>query len=67
VPGRPPRYLVTGGRGFIGAQTVRRLVLAGREVHTTTRKPPPIGGAEVRWWQADLADGAAVHHIVDQV
>ena len=44
-----------------------RLVLAGCEVHATTRNPPPTGAAEARWWQADLADAAAARHIVDRV
>ena len=67
VRSRPRRYLVTGGRGFIGVHTVHRLVQAGGEVHATTRNSPPPGTAGVVWWQVDLTHAAAVRHVVDQV
>ena len=67
VRSRPRRYLVTGGRGFIGAHTVRRLVRAGCEVHATTRNSPPTAAVKVGWWQVDLADAGAAQHVIGQV
>ena len=58
-PLHPRRYLVTGGRGFIGRHLLARLVAQGAEVHATTRSDPPPAEPGVRWWRVDLADAAA--------
>jgi UDP-glucose 4-epimerase len=63
---RPPRYLVTGGRGFIGTHLVRRLVAYGVDVHAVTRTTPPQGSG-VNWWQADLADPTTTQRVVRDV
>lgn len=63
---RSPRYLVTGGRGFIGAHLVRRLVAYGVEVHAVTRAAPtPQLG--IKWWQVDLVDPATTERVVREV
>ena len=63
---RPPRYLVTGGRGFIGTHLVRRLVAYGVDVHAVTRTVPPRGSG-VNWWQADLVDPTTTQRVVRDV
>jgi UDP-glucose 4-epimerase len=63
---RSPRYLVTGGRGFIGAHLVQRLVAYGVEVHAVTRATPPSGPG-VSWWQVDLVDPSTTQRVVREV
>jgi nucleoside-diphosphate-sugar epimerase len=69
----PPtrRYLVTGGRGFIGRHLLSRLVAQGAEVHATTRSATPPTESDiaphVRWWRVDLADAAATEELVTRL
>jgi UDP-glucose 4-epimerase len=62
----PIRYLVTGGRGFIGRHLIRRLVASGADVHATSRTQPHEQRG-VRWWCVDLADAKATRIVVQQV
>ena len=61
------RYLVTGGRGFIGRHLLARLVAQGAEVHATTRSATPPTDPGVRWWRVDLADAAATEELVTRL
>jgi UDP-glucose 4-epimerase len=61
------RYLVTGGRGFIGRHLLARLVAEGAEVHATTRSATPPADPGVRWWRVDLADAAATEELVTRL
>ena len=65
VPAR--RYLVTGGRGFIGRHLLARLVAQGAEVHATTRSATPPADPHVRWWRVDLADAVATEELVTRL
>jgi len=61
------RYLVTGGRGFIGRHLLARLVAQGAEVHATTRSATPPADPHVRWWRVDLADAVATEELVTRL
>lgn len=50
-----PKYLVTGGTGFVGANLVRELVRRREEVHITLRK------TSHRWRVEDIQDRVAFH------
>ena len=60
------RALVTGARGFLGGNLVRRLVDEGVEVHAVTREQPPAD-ADLTWWQCDAVDEDAVRDLVTRV
>jgi nucleoside-diphosphate-sugar epimerase len=62
----PVRYLITGGRGFIGRHVVRRLLARGDDVHATTRGHMPAQ-AGVQWCSADLTDADATRTLVQRV
>jgi UDP-glucose 4-epimerase len=62
----PIRYLITGGRGFIGRHVIRRLVARGADVHATSRTQPHKQ-AGVRWWCVDLTDAKATRAVVQEV
>ncbi|MFC1771739.1 NAD-dependent epimerase/dehydratase family protein [Pseudomonadota bacterium] len=57
------RVLVTGARGFIGANLCDALVVAGANVHAVSRVVKEDKSDNVRWWQGDLADFATAEHI----
>lgn len=50
-----PKYLVTGGTGFVGANLVRELVRRGGEVHITRRQ------ASLLWRIEDIQDKITLH------
>jgi len=58
------RVLVTGANGFIGSHLCLRLCQEGAEVHAVYRSRRPAGPGDRHWWQADLADFAAVKDII---
>jgi UDP-glucose 4-epimerase len=68
IPDRPERqrYLVTGGRGFIGRHLIRQLTAMGADVHATTRAGRSLEPGP-RWWMVDLADLDATRHVVHDV
>lgn len=49
------RVLVTGGRGFVGAPLIQRLLAAGEEVHAISTSAPSGSDSGARWWQLDLS------------
>jgi UDP-glucose 4-epimerase len=51
------RVLVTGGSGFVGANLVRRLLVANNEVHLVLRP------SHNPWRVADIRDGVTVHAV----
>jgi UDP-glucose 4-epimerase len=61
------RYLVTGGRGFIGRHLLARLAAQGAEVHATTRSATTPADPRVRWWRVDLADAVATEELVTRL
>jgi UDP-glucose 4-epimerase len=63
---RPIRYLVTGGRGFIGRHVVRRLVRHGADVNATSRAQP-TDQAGVRWWCVNLAEARGTRTVMERV
>ena len=58
------RILVTGASGFIGSHLCLRLCQEGAEVHAIYRSQRPSDLGNQRWWQADLANEAAVRRLV---
>jgi nucleoside-diphosphate-sugar epimerase len=55
------RVLVTGATGFLGRPLVRRLSVAGYEVHGVSRHPPTLDDPArelpaTAWWEIDLAE-----------
>ena len=64
----PPRVLVTGATGFIGARLVEALCERGVPVRAMTRRavpPAPRPGCE--WRRADLDDVAALRGLCDGI
>src|SRR5262245_32015288 len=59
--------LVTGASGFIGAALTKRLRDEGAAVHGLARRKPAENGSCQCWWEADVADLAAVRRVVDAV
>jgi len=54
LTGNGMRVVVTGGRGFIGARLVMRLVAEGAEVRVLGRRKPPEVPAGVKFIMGDL-------------
>lgn len=63
---RGRRVLVTGARGFLGSHLVRRLALAGAELHCVSRTPPASTG-DVRWWRCDVGARASVEKLFAEI
>jgi nucleoside-diphosphate-sugar epimerase len=59
------RVLVTGASGFVGSQTLSRLLARGFDVHAVSRNERPIG--DVRWHSCDLLAATAAQELVDRV
>lgn len=66
-----PRYLVTGGCGFIGVNLVQRLVSVARGIrifdNLTTGRKEDLDGFEAEIVPCDIRDEAAVDRVVDGV
>jgi UDP-glucose 4-epimerase len=60
------RYLITGASGFLGSRLCQRLLDSGAEVHATSRASRASVG-QLRWWQSDLVEYAAVQRLVDDI
>lgn len=64
---RGRRVIVTGARGFIGSHLVRRLEIAGADVHAVSRMPWPRDRKAHRTRQCDLRDADAAQQLVRSV
>lgn len=60
------RVLVSGASGFIGRESIVKLLERGYEVHALYRRDPP-DHPQVRWYRADLADGSMVRDVIGRV
>ncbi len=62
------KILVTGASGFIGSNLCHRLYNTGAEVNGVYHHSSRVEhDDQVRWWQCDLADGAAVHNLLARI
>ena len=61
------KVLVTGGSGFIGSSLCGHLCQQGAEVHAISRQARSTTGANIRWWQCDLADHDAVLRLFAEI
>lgn len=52
--------LLTGASGFIGSHLARRLLDSGVKVYAVSRQRQNAERENLRWWQADMSDQAAV-------
>jgi len=59
--------LVTGGSGFIGTHLCLRLASCGARVHATSRELRQSEKDNLRWWQVDFTDIAAVRQVLKSV
>ncbi|MFD4179665.1 NAD-dependent epimerase/dehydratase family protein [Rhodococcus sp. NPDC058514] len=59
------RVLITGAAGFIGSRLCSRLREIGAEIHGVSRRSRDDDG--ISWWQADLAESQAAHHVMEEV
>ena len=59
------KVLVTGASGFIGSHLCRGLIQRCAEVHAVSRARH--ANDEVHWWQANLADIAAVRKLLNHI
>jgi UDP-glucose 4-epimerase len=59
------RVLVSGASGFIGSHLCRSLLTSGAEVHGVSRHSDTNNA--VHWWNVDLADSEAAHHVMNEV
>jgi len=58
------RIAVTGGTGFVGSHFIDAALAVGHEVTALTRRAKP-GRDGLTWVAGDLADRAAMRHLVD--
>jgi nucleoside-diphosphate-sugar epimerase len=61
------RVLVSGAGGFVGLPLLAQLTRTGREVHALSTRARPSTPAGVHWHVLDLADGAAVEELVNEL
>lgn len=61
------KVMVTGGSGFLGSHLSRRLVENGIEVEAVSRSIRSTQTNYLRWWQGDMADIAAVRHLLHTI
>ncbi len=59
--------LVTGAAGSLGSLIASRLIEKGWTVHATTMGAPPEDAAHLKWRQIDLAKGAAVTALANEL
>jgi UDP-glucose 4-epimerase len=59
--------LVTGGSGFIGTHLCLRLASCGARTHAVSRELRQHESENLRWWQADFTDIAAVRQVFKTV
>ena len=67
------KVLITGGRGFLGANLSHRLRELGTEVHAISRSPVAQAGSGtkatngIHWIQGDIADLAFTRHLLESI
>jgi nucleoside-diphosphate-sugar epimerase len=61
------RVLVSGAGGFVGLPLLAQLTRTDREVHALSTRARPSTPAGVHWHVLDLADGAAVEELMNEL